>query len=80
MFGEKTGKGFNFGNLERIASQTKGKLNPDAEELLSEENKHVEQTDLSYIFVLLAGACLLLEIFKREIGFRSIARFKRSFS
>ncbi|RIL12154.1 MAG: hypothetical protein DCC75_00980 [Proteobacteria bacterium] len=67
-FGEQRGKGYNYSILSRIAKQTGGKVNPDAEDLKSKAAPPGEKQRLDYIFLLLAALIMLLEILRREVG------------
>lgn len=74
LFGEKKGQGYNIPQLEKLASETGGMLNPPAAELLKEANRSITKTDLSSIFYILATILFLLEILKRELGLRLYKR------
>lgn len=66
LFGEQKGQGFNLPYLSRVASLSRGKLNPfesDFDHWKTESKTHF---DLSWYFVALALLGLMAEILRRE--------------
>ncbi len=66
-FGEQKHKGFNRPLLERIASETRGEVNPAIDVLNSKTVSAPEYLDISYVPLLLALAFIILEIYLREV-------------
>ena len=65
LFGEKN-KGFNLSLLERLASLTGGKVNPEINDLNSQSYEKIEKKELGFYFFLAALLILLIDILLRE--------------
>jgi uncharacterized membrane protein len=70
LFGERRGLGYNIALLEQLARTTGGRINPGAEDLATLAATRKEITDLRPYLLSLALIFFLLEIVRRELGFR----------
>lgn len=76
LFGEKTGEGFNIEFLSKLALLSGGKINPAREDLMTKESRVTSRIELEYPLIALAVILLLLDILKRELGFKWPGIFK----
>jgi len=67
LFGERHWRGFNLPTLQKLASETGGKINPTLQDLREQNTVAREKYDLSQFFFGLAILFLLAEIILREI-------------
>ena len=67
LFGEKKGEGFNLPLLISLAEATRGKVNPEKEDIISNPVKKIVRTDLSVFLLVAAGLLVCLEILRREV-------------
>lgn len=66
LFGEKKGQGFKSTTLERLASMTGGKINPNKEDLAANSTTKTTQTSLAPWLLMVAALFYLLAIGIRE--------------
>jgi hypothetical protein len=70
QFKEQQGLGFNRSLLDLIAKSTDSMINPQADILLSDNNRETKRIDQSAFFFALAMLLALMEILMREVVYR----------